>query len=231
MKRSYEKTIRFILLGVFLVSGLHTDAQDKGSFVDSRDDHSYSWVKIGNQTWMAENLAYLPHVNRAVESQFEGKIYYVYDYDGKNVSDAKATANFEKFGVLYNWEAASESCPANWHLPSDEEWKTMEKSLGMSSEEVSGRGWRSSGEVGGKLKSDAGWSTNTGTDSFGFHALPGGCRGYGGFESMTFCGYFWTSSPAGGDNGWRRGFCGDDKGSNREEERRYFGLSVRCVKD
>lgn len=64
----------------------------------------------------------------------------------------------------------------------------------------------------------------------GFHALPGGCRGYGGFESEGYCAYFWTGSPAGGDNGWRRRFCCDNDGSCREEDRRYFDALTAAKK-
>jgi hypothetical protein len=38
------------------------DAGLIGNFIDERDNHEYKWVKIGNQIWMAENLAYLPAV-------------------------------------------------------------------------------------------------------------------------------------------------------------------------
>jgi len=206
-------------------------AQETGTFTDSRDEQVYTWVKIGGQTWMAENLSYLPEVNRVDDSRFEGKCYYVYGYDGTNLPEAKSDANYEKYGVLYNWEAACESCPDGWRLPTDREWAELENHLGMAPNESGLREWRGSGDVGTKLKSAMGWETGIGTGKTGFNALPGGCRGYQGFGSLGHCAYFWTASPAGGDNGWRRGLCGDDNGIVREEDRRYFGLSVRCIKN
>jgi uncharacterized protein (TIGR02145 family) len=223
-KRSY------LILAVVLSITIPCPAQTKDSFTDKRDNRIYQTVKIGNQTWMAENLAYLPSVNPPAESGFEEKYYYVYGYNGANLSDAVSSPNFKKFGALYNWKAATESCPDGWHLPTDLEWKQLEEFLGMVLVNYS-RGWISSGETGKKLKSASGWQTGNGTDEAGFTILPAGCRGYEGFQSMGFCSYFWTSTPSSNDNGWRRGFCGDDSGSCREEDRKYFGCSVRCVKD
>ncbi len=221
------------ILTVFLLAGtlsFAVKAQDSGTFTDARDEHVYKWVKIGNQTWMAENLAYLPQVNPVSDARFDGKIFYVYGYNGRNISEARQETSFKRYGAFYNYDAANESCPDGWHLPADQEWKELERFLGMG-DEADQRGWRNSGEVGNKLKSTSGWKINEGTDDVGFHALPAGCRGYGGFESQGFCAYFWTASPAGGDNGWRRGLCMEDKGTCKAEDRRYFGISVRCVKD
>ena len=206
-------------------------AQEKGTFTDDRDGHIYQWIKIGDQIWMAENLAYLPAMHRISDALFDCACYYVYDYDGNDIDEAKVKFAYRKYGVLYNWTAAIAACPEGWHLPDDKEWIALEQHLGMNDNESGNRGWRVSGETGQKIKSVAGWYVNNGTDDAGFSALPGGCRGYGGYESEGYCAYFWTASPAGGDNGWRRGFCCDDIGSCREEDRRYFAISVRCVKD
>lgn len=206
-------------------------AQDKQSFTDSRDGRPYRTITIGSQTWMAENLAFLPAVNRYATALFEESCYYVYGYEGVSVPEAKANGNYHTFGALYNWMAAKSSCPAGWHLPTDREWMVMEKFLGMTGEDTFSRDWRISGEAGAKIKSSSGWIHGNGNDTLGFEALPAGCRGYGGFESKGYACYFWTASTIDGDNGWRRGVSSDSPGISRQEDRRYFGASVRCVKD
>jgi uncharacterized protein (TIGR02145 family) len=224
--------MRHLLITFLVFTGLiSVRAQESGTFTDVRDGRVYKWIKIGDQTWMAENLAFLPQVNRVGDSRFEGECFYVYGYDGEDLKEAKTGANFKNYGVLYNWEAAGKSCPEGWHLPTDQEWKELEAYLGMDPNETDKREWRNTGAVGKKLESPTGWMTGGGTDEKGFQILPGGCRGYEGFGSLGYCAYFWTASPVDNDNAWRRSFCGDDTGSSREEERKYFGLSVRCVKD
>jgi len=41
--------------------------------------------------------------------------YYVYGYEGTDVTAAKATYNYSTHGVLYNWPAAMTACPEGWH--------------------------------------------------------------------------------------------------------------------
>ena len=108
-------------------------------FYDIRDNTHYNVVKIGNQFWMAENLKYLPSVVGVTTASDSIPYCYVYGYNGTSVAAAKATSNYNTYGVLYNWQAAMAGsssssanpsgvqavCPSGWHLPSDAEWSQL----------------------------------------------------------------------------------------------------------
>ena len=55
---------------------------------------------------MAENLRYLPRVAGSGMGLETTPYIYVYGYNGNSVEEAKATANYQTYGVLYNWLAA-----------------------------------------------------------------------------------------------------------------------------
>ena len=197
-----------------------------GTFIDSRDGNEYNWVQIGDQVWMAENLAYLPSVNMVADGSEDaaGSYYYVYGYDGTNVADAKATDNYATYGVLYNWTAAMNACPDGWHLPSDAEWTELTDYLGGES------------VAGGKLKETGTthWaSPNTGaTNETGFTALPGGFRyNSGAFDNIGSNGYWWSATEGNATNAWNRDmfYLGSDVGSYSSNK--GVGFSVRCLRD
>ena len=82
---------------------------EKGFMKDLRDGQIYKTVKIGKQTWMAENLNY-----NADDS-------YCF---GPGNRDCFMSSR------LYKWHAAMNACPAGWHLPDSSEWKTLISSIG-----------------------------------------------------------------------------------------------------
>jgi uncharacterized protein (TIGR02145 family) len=223
-----------------------------GTSTDSRDGHVYQTVTIGNQTWMAENLAYLPKVAPPQEGSVDEPFFYVYDYQGNDISAAVQESNYMNFGVLYNWAAAMTACPDGWHLPTDEDWTTLEQYLGMKWSEGESLDRRETGDVGQKLKSKDWWRYEKGNknNSSGFNALPGGERiadtplnpGY--FMGLYDMGIYWTSTPDEENNPWWRGIGRDDDGGlswlrgltqndgviRGSGPDKSHGCSVRCVK-
>lgn len=210
------------------------------------DGKNYAIVHIGDQTWMAENLAWLPRVSASETGSDSLRHYYVYGYEDTIVSAAKTTLNYNIYGVLYNWpaailEPAKEGCgfgryrgvcPSGWHIPYDEEWKVLETNLGMSWHDADSIYLRNSGWVGTQLKSSVGWSNEgNGSNASGFTALPGGYRNtHGGFIRMGDYGLFWTGTQS-DTISWFRSLYGADEGVYRLKTMRSQGFSVRCLKD
>ena len=219
-----------------------------GTYTDQRDQTVYKTITIGGKEWMAENLKYLPSVVGPATSSETTACYYVYDYDGTNVSEAKATANYQTYGVLYNWPAAMNgaatsntipsgvqgACPPGWHLPSDAEWQQLEMYLGMSQSEADKTNLRGTDE-GGKLKHPGTeyWaSPNTGaTNSSGFTALPGGIFFSGNFQAILTQSLWWSSTQYLQEGAWWRYLTNSESKVYRIQQLKSNGLSVRCVKD
>ena len=204
---------------------------------DSRDGNIYKVLKIGEQVWMAENLKYLPRVTGPGKGSRTKPYYYVNGYDGTNVSDAKATAKYDTYGVLYNWLAAMNEgesstakpsgvqgvCPCGWHLPSDAEWEQLIDYLGT-------------GVAGGKLKEKGTthWnSPNTGaTNETGFTALPGNYRKDDGtFASVGEDSDFWSATEDNSKYAWFLNIHFNESDVGRNTFKKEVGFSVRCVKD
>lgn len=199
------------------------------AFVDARDGNVYATVQIGEQCWMAENLAFLPAVSPSSQGSDFNPFYYVYGYQGGNVDAAKATANYQNYGVLYNWHAATAACPDGWHLPSDAEWSALTAFLGGAS------------TAGGKMKNTRTspdphprWDNpnNNASNSSGFSGFPGGYRdNSGNFNFMGSYGFFWTNSVHSSNRSWYRYLFHNDGAIQRFEYSNQRGYSARCIQD
>jgi uncharacterized protein (TIGR02145 family) len=197
------------------------------TYIDPRDGNEYKYVTIGFQTWMAENLAYLPKVNPSTSmSQIIPK-YYVYAFEGNQVSAAKATSNYSTYGVLYNYHAANTACPSGWHLATDAEWQTLEQYYAMNFSQLTQVSWRNTGQVGYKLKSLLGWEdSGNGINKDGFNVLPAGVAA-GEFNYLLSHSYFWVE-------GNPRSLVYNQVGIWRSFLNGFtphYGFSVRCIKD
>ena len=179
----------------------------------SHDGYDYSTVQIGEQCWFAENCRYLPSVSPSSSSSSTDPYYYVYGYEGTDAGEAQATANYETYGVLYNWSAAMTEgiCPTSWHIPSDEDFNQLTSLFGGVS------------VAGDDLKDDVYWN---GSNSSGFTALPGGYfNDLGSFDWGENRATFWTSSSS------QRFINGYDSIVGVAGYNNQNGFSARCVKD
>lgn len=202
------------------------------------DENAYKTVLIGEQWWMAENLAVTKFIDgssiRRAKSHDEWRSssnYPSYCYYGNS-----ELIYGEKYGVLYNGEAIQFGyiCPYGWHIPSDSEWKQLEMYLGMSSETAATTGWRGLDE-GSKLKSTGvefwGDANGDATNASGFTAFPSGKRNSTGiFDDINYRAYYGCSDERNGSL-LIRALSADETTINRSVEGIGNGFSIRCVKD
>ena len=144
----------------------------RGKFVDPRDNREYRTVKIGNETWMAENMDYLAN-------------------DSVSACYAREDSLCEIYGRLYTYEFARDSvCPEGWHLPTKANYEVLRKLTGLagvvgiyyidvSALTLKGKETWADYQRGGEAHD------GSGLDLYGFDVLAGG-RGVIGAEVDSF---------------------------------------------
>jgi uncharacterized protein (TIGR02145 family) len=181
-----------------------------GSF--SYGGQTYKTVKIGNQTWMAENL------NVTTDNS------WCYDDNPDNCAIK---------GRLYTWSAAMSACQSvGWRLPSKGDFDTLIAFAGgtyvAGTKLKATSGWGESGNGGSQYRN--------GTDDYGFSALPGGKRDTAGVFIYPYNGDWWSTTDFTRDISsyhlyLRAGQSGTgDAMANCAASRKAEGLSVRCIK-
>ncbi len=182
---------------------------------DTRDGHVYEVKDYGNHTWMLRNLNYATPGSLIFENM---------------------EINQTLFGRLYPYREAVSVCPPGWRLPTDEEWKTLEKYIGVAQEELDKTAQRGS-PFGGMMKEPGMrlWESSNAFKSnnhSGFSIVPSGWFNpvSGQFALPQLCAGFWTESANSTTSFARLFYSHTDDISRFEVNVDKYILSVRCVK-
>ena len=209
-----------------------------GKLVDNRDGRIYRTVKIGDQTWMAENLNYADSVN------------YL-SMQNKSWCYENNLENCNQYGRLYTWSAAVDSiywysqgkncgadepfcnlpqkiqgiCPNKWHMPNNNEWNLLYSTTGSDYKTMQAKGF---------IK----W--NKASDAYGFSAIPGGYRPHDGtsfaygVNDYANVAFFWSSSEYEEGDGGVYSWNIEDRSATQGSFTslgKGNAFSVRCIKD
>lgn len=198
-----------------------------GTMTD-QDGNIYKTITIGFQTWMAENL-------RTTKYNDGKAIHNIKDNDEWKTISSGAYCNYNNtisndtiatYGRLYNWHAVNTTklCPSNWHIPTESEWLELTDYLGE--QKISGGKMKEAGTLHWK-------SPNNGaTNESGFTGFPSGFRfddrGYYGISTDAV---WWSATEDNIYTAWFQGLYYRDTASYTGTNNKYFGFSIRCIKD
>jgi uncharacterized protein (TIGR02145 family) len=129
-------------------------------------------------------------------------------------------------------EGSQGLCPEGWHIPTDDEWKTLEMYLGMTQDEVDKSDEMRGTNEGDKLKGlTHSWCAGTsGCGESGFNASPAGDRDASGSLSDVGSSGNWWASTLGGSEAWFRDLNSHHAGVIRgTSDQATNGRSVRCL--
>lgn len=238
------KTIINVLIFISLstvIMGQNKEVQKNDSTVVDVDGNIYNTVKIGAQTWLAENLKTTHYSNGdaiscvLVDSLWEGQDVGAYCYYNNDKN------NIPKYGMLYNFNAVQDTrkiAPVGWHVATRDDWEELNLYLnqsGLSGTDIvdyvskriaSKEYWKESSEsyaVGNQLKNN---------NETGFSAMSAGYRHNSGFYKRSeIVAEWWCYSTSTEMLVLSKTIRYDSPQLGTSLGFRMRGVSVRCVKD
>lgn len=175
------------------------------------DDPAYDWVAEGVDVedvrkragWVADGLPasiqlarfqeYYPTFYEVFSVRLnEATLAVVPEYALPHMQEAEQRNGgySSEYGFLYSYDAAARAVPEGWRVPTDEDWNALERTLGMSEQEIKKMDvWRGNGQ-GNLLIYNSG---------IGFQAKLGGGNVFDQSKSPVYIrkgenAYFWTST-------------------------------------
>lgn len=211
-------------------SGINSELHQLENTVQDREGNVYRTVNIGEQVWLAENLR---------STQFQ---------DGSAVSSGAVpnddAANLLTYGRLYNWHDVADQrnlCPVGWRVATDEDWKTLERTIGMPEADLHKDGWRGGEQhIGLQLKEAqadglfAKFEPSL-VNKQQFFARPAGVKWNGFYITQGAYTEFWTATSATDSQAIIRTLAYSWWNAHKHEIRRAtsskdYMFSVRCVR-
>ncbi len=201
------------------------------------DGNIYKTVIIGTQIWMQSDMkASKLNDNTPVPNVPDNTAWANLRTPGYSWYDNNPSYG-STYGMLYNWYTVETGkiCPSGWHVPSDNDYKTLEIYLGMTVAQADETLWRGT-DQGTQMKSTTSWYVDgPNTNSSGFTALAGGYRYAvdGTFNNLGTVSYWWASTEHWSDTtkGVYRRLDSGQTGVFREGVYKWGGKFIRCMKN
>jgi uncharacterized protein (TIGR02145 family) len=176
------------------------------TFTDPRDGYRYPIVTLGRLRWFGENLRF-----RTADSRC---------YEGDE-------ANCDTHGRLYRLDDALRACPDGWRVPTEEDWRALERAVGMSEAELGKEDGRGD-PAGRRLKLGGDTGFNTRYSGWIDPHLADSSRAMGRNAA------WWASTPGPPDDvsatAWHRDIAANRNTIWRSPVNVTYWLSVRCVR-
>ena len=183
------------------------DCATWATYMQDATGKNYKAITIGNQIWMAENMA--------TDSATDNSAVTCY----KNSAFDK-----DEYGCLYTFADAQKICPSGWHLPTYSDFDTLLNYVSAHR--------KSNSNFLALIAKSTAWTDykDLGGDDFGFGALPAGYYG-GGYDDFGSSAYFWSATEYENNANYAYyldlGY-GNAYVSSYNED---YAFSVRCLKD
>lgn len=191
---------------------------------DSRTGQTYRKIRIGGQTWMAENLNFPTDSSSTNGSALDSAGKYGRYYQWSAAMGLDPAYNTAKANVIFPHRGL---CPTGWHVPSRVEYDSLRANATES-----------------EIKSIDGWTFDPdypengyGSNVSGFNLLPAGITRTppGFFSRVGTWAVFWTASEFNGTDtetavfeSWTNG-TGD--GPQDDKNAKTYRYPIRCLAD